>query len=57
MRTTTNPVPPVPPLTSPLELFADAPPPPLPVFAKPAAPTMFVLVASPRAVPPVPPTP
>ena len=57
MRTTNKPAPPTPPFTSPLEILADAPPPPLPVFADPAAPTMFVFVASPRAVPPVPPTP
>ena len=55
IRTTTNPVPPAPPFTWPLELFADAPPPPFPVFALPAVPAM--LVVAPRAVPPVPPTP
>jgi hypothetical protein len=54
-RTISNPEPPAPPLTSPLELFADAPPPPLPVFTVPAVPAMFVL--APRAVPPVPPAP
>ena len=55
IRTTTNPEPPAPPFTSPLELLAEAPPPPLPVFALPAVPAIFV--PAPRAVPPVPPAP
>ncbi len=48
-RTITRPEPPAPPLTSPLAFFAEAPPPPLPVFADPAVPVMFAKAA--RAVP------
>ncbi len=55
MRTITRPEPPAPPFTSPLELLAEAPPPPLPVFALPDVPTM--LDVFPRAVPPAPPAP